>query len=189
AKAWEAVAASTIGSLIRDTDPFLRGGEGIRERAERLPPTNPPVAFQFPGGEMYIRDGSLYVRDERSGEETLIVQPEDEAKGDSFRLSPNNLKVAYALKARGSDVASWFVKVVATKERVSGEPVLVRLESVYWDQNSTGFFYSSPASAREIEKGSQGRRIRYRSIRPGDAKDQRSDRVIFENPEWPNYAD
>src|SRR4030095_8862672 len=72
----------------------------IRARAVRLAPTNSPVRFQFPGGEMFIRNGSLYEQD------TLIVEGKDGAVVD-FRLSPDYTKVAYGLKTKGGDVVRW----------------------------------------------------------------------------------
>jgi prolyl oligopeptidase len=174
-----------IDQLKERTFDFLSHGslyDAIRARAERLARPNLPVRFQFPGGEMIIRDGSLYDQD------TLIVDGNAGAVVD-FRLSPDSTKVAYGLKTKGGDVVRWSVKDLDTKELLGGTSVPVRLGTVYWDRASTGFYYSSPPSREEGQTGKRGKRIRYRSIRRDVAQDQRSDPVIFENPEWPNYAD
>src|SRR4030095_2841350 len=106
-----------------------------------------------------------------------------------FRLSADYTKVAYGLKTKGGDVVRWSVKDLDTKELLGGNSVPVRLGTVYWDRESTGFYYSSPPLPEEEQTGKRGKRIRHRSILRGAAKDPWPDRVIFENPEWPNYAD
>src|SRR4030095_11753070 len=110
----------------------------------------------------------------------------------NVRPSPDGRTLAYGLQTRGNDVVVWFVKDLETGRIVSGDGVPVRIETVYWNQDekeSTGFYYSSPPTPEEEQDGKLGRRIRFRSIVPEQAKDQRSDKVIFENPEWPHYAD
>jgi prolyl oligopeptidase len=178
--------AEVVAQLEKETLASLhRGPYGdIRARAAHLTPPRSPMPCQFPGGEVAVRAGSLYVGD------TFVVEV-DSRQGDvvDFRLSPDSQKVAYGLQTGGSDAVRWLVRDVTTRAILSGEPVTVRLGTVYWDRASNGFYYSSPPSAKEEETGTRGRRIRYRSIKPDVAKNPLSDPVIFENPEWPNYAD
>jgi prolyl oligopeptidase PreP (S9A serine peptidase family) len=56
---------------------------------------------------------------------------------------------------------------------------------VYWDKKSSGFYYSGSPSLEEELAGARGKRLKYRSI----LRPRRPDFSVFENPEWPNYAD
>src|SRR4029453_6836290 len=177
--------AEVVDQLKKKTvDSLSRGTlyNDIRARAKHLAPTNYPTPSPFPGGEMFIRDGSLYERD------TLIVDDKDGAVVE-FRLSPDYSKVAYGRKTKGGDVVLWSVKDLRPLELLGGDSVPGRLGTVYWDRASTGFYYSSPPSPEEEQNGKRGKRIRHRRLLPAGAKQQQADRVVFENPEWPNYAD
>jgi hypothetical protein len=187
----EASATARLAQLTEKTTVLLGHdalSRQIQARAQSLGPTNSPVRFHFPGGELFIRDRSLYLAKPQDPDGTIFV---DGGGADvvDYRLSPDNEKVAYGLGENGGDISHWAVKHLNTGELLSGESVAVQLGTVYWDCDSTGFYYSNATFREEERTGTRGRRLRFRSIVPGEAQDPRTDRMIFANPEWPNYAD
>jgi prolyl oligopeptidase len=177
--------------MFLDHDSLI---DEIRRRVKLLSPTNSPPRFQFPGGELFVGSGALFFTREYRSTQHLIVDPNAidpsglTAVGD-FSLSPDLTKVAYGLVAKGSDMSLWSVRELETWKDVGGEPVRVRMGTVYWDGSSTGIFYSSEPSAEEERRGLRGNRIKYHAIVQGAGNQASGDPVIFENPESPNYAD
>ena len=134
--------------------------DDIKKRVSSLSPPNPPIRFRFQGGELVLKDGSLFL----NGDEKRVVPRKGIA---AFCLSPDGTKVAYGVPVAGGDILDWSVWDLASKKEIGGEPVRVHMETVYWDQRSSGIFYSSPASEKEEAAGVQGKRIRYRPIPAG----------------------
>src|SRR5262249_2269251 len=158
-------------------------------RVLALSPGDPPVRFHYDGGELFIREGRLYVATPENPQGDLLV----DGRGSQvveYRLSPDNGKVAYGLAVKGSELREWAVKDLTTGKILSGDdPVPIRLGVVYWNAESSGFYYASAVSRPGQPDVAPGRRLQFRSIVPGEPQDLETDRVMFVNPEWPNYAD
>jgi prolyl oligopeptidase len=140
------------------TRGFLAGVPARDRIHARLMELNDFERFSAPlveNGRFFFRRNSglenqavLYWQQGAEGEPRLLLNPNTlRADGtvalDSFSVTADGTKIAYALSEAGSDVQSVRVKVVETGEDLPDRVEWMKFSGISWLADGTGFFYSS----------------------------------------------
>jgi prolyl oligopeptidase len=150
------------------TQSFLADVPARAKIHARLMELNDFERFSAPeveGGRYFYRRNSglqnqavLYWQQGPAGEPKVLLDPNTlRADGtvalDSYAVTEDGTKIAYALSEAGSDVQKVHVKVVATGADLPDVVEWVKFSGVSWLKDGSGFFYSSFGVPRtEVER-------------------------------------
>ena len=193
-KAWvEAQNATTFEYL--ESIPACRR---IRERLTEL--------WDFPKASALVRRGDRYfqlynaglqnqdvliVKEGLDGEPRVLLDPNTLSEDgtvalNSWWVSKDGNKVAYAISASGSDWLTWRVRDVTTGEDLPDEIEWSKFSRASWLPDGSGFYYSrydAPAPGESFTGVNYNHKVYYHQL----GEQQKQDTLIYERPdnkEW-----
>lgn len=141
-------------------------------------PINPPVRLNLGTREIY-RDHRGLILVEENQDEVIIVDLKSVPLGSviaDFSVSKDGRYLAYSISKMGHDVAMWSIFDLDKKQALLDSPVPIRLFSLDWNHDSTGFYYSKAESKHgDLARAS----VMFHRL----GTDSKLDTKIFESPE------
>ncbi len=183
------------------TDPYLERLPLRRHFVDRLTAlwNYPRIGLpEVEGGRMFYarntglqRQAPVFVRNGRSGEPSLVIDPNAISPDGSLSLSqwepsPDASLLAYGLAEGGADWNTIRVRDVASGQDLPDEVKWMRFSGIAWTRDSKGFFYSrypEPPKNKVLEAALSGQALYYHRI----GTSQAADTLVYERkdlPEW-----
>ena len=134
----------------------------------------------------------LYVREGLTGEQRLLIDPNDWAEDGSDALaewmpSPDGRHLLYAVQQAGSDWRTYRILDVATARPLDDTVQWVKFSQMAWDGRGQGFFYSRFAAPQEggaFQSAALGQQLFYHRLGTAQADDQ----LIYATPDQPKLS-
>lgn len=145
----------------------LPGRKTIRERLSTLleigslgTPTPVKGKYFFTRREGTQNQPILYVRDGVNGKDSVLVDPNTQAKDGTVALDwwyPNRdgSLLAYGLSKDGSEQSTLYIKEVASGKDLPDVIARTRYSSVAWLPDSKGFYYTRYPAVGSVPKGQE----------------------------------
>jgi prolyl oligopeptidase len=161
----------------------------IEARAKELVGSNPPVRTSLQGIEIFVRSKKLIFSDgasERVLVDLVALDPTESTSIAEFKLSPDGKRVAVAFAVDGSDISNWSIYDIASAQKLPDPPVRIRMASLTWESDSSGYFYSKwPDQATEDKLSMQGQKRSVPILFHKLGETSATDRLFFEAPDRP----
>ena len=133
----------------------------------------------------------LYWQQGLQGEANVLLDPNTLAKDgtvalNSYSISEDGNRMAYALAEAGSDVQKVRVRTVATGEDLADEIEFVKFSGISWSKDGSGFFYSSfdvPGTEAERAEALKRAAVFHKVYFHRIGTPQSADVVVFERPD------
>lgn len=141
-------------------------------------PINFPVRLNLGSREIY-RDHRGLILIEQDQQEMVVVDIKKKPAGSviaDFSVSKDGRYLAYSISQMGDDIAMWSVFDLDKKQILGDASIPIRLFSLDWNHDSTGFYYSRSESK-------QGDLARASVMFHRLGTESKSDIKIFESPE------
>jgi prolyl oligopeptidase len=130
----------------------------------------------------------LYMQDELDSEPVILLDPNKLSDDGTVALSVIEISkdgkyLIYSISRGGSDWKEIFVKDIETGETLEDHIEWVKFSGITWHKD--GFYYSrypEPEEDEELTTANQNQKVYFHKI----GTTQEEDKLIWENPEFPN---
>jgi prolyl oligopeptidase len=105
----------------------------------------------------------------------------------TYEVSPNGRYLAYGISRSGSDWREFRVRDLHTGRDLRDELKWIKFSGMTWTSTSNGFYYArypEPSSGNKLEAQNQRMQVYYHRV----GSSQRSDQLIYEDPEHPDWG-